>query len=126
MKRSLKLILITLLFFLPASGISAGLEVVNVSTPQFNELMKNHPDMMVLDIRTPAEFNQRHIMGAVNIDFLASDFAARLNKLDKNQPILMHCRSGNRSAQSLVVFQKLGFKKIYHLNYGIVGGWPQR
>jgi rhodanese-related sulfurtransferase len=121
-----KLILLTLLFILPTLGISMGLEVVNVSTPQFNELMKKHPEIMVLDIRTPGEFNQHHVKGAVNIDFLAPDFAAKLNKLDKNQPILMHCRSGNRSGQSLAVFQKLGFKKIYHLNYGIVGGWPQR
>jgi rhodanese-related sulfurtransferase len=102
------------------------LEVVNVSTPQFNELMKKHPGMMVVDIRTPAEFSQHHIKGAVNIDFLAPDFASNLNKLDKDKPILMHCRSGNRSAQSLAVFQKLGFRKVYHLNYGIVGGWPRR
>ena len=126
MKQILNIILLTLLFFLPTSGISAGLEVINVSTPQFNELMKNHPEMMVLDIRTPGEFNQHHIKGAVNIDFYSSDFVADLNKLDKNEPILMHCRSGNRSAQSLAIFQKLGFKKIYHLNHGIVGGWPKR
>ena len=126
MKRCLMLILLTLFYFLPTSVTSAGLEVVNVSTPQFNELMKKHPEMMVLDIRTPGEFNQRHIKGAVNIDFYSPEFVTRLNSLDKNEPILMHCRSGNRSAQSLVVFQKLGFKKIYHLNYGIVGGWPKR
>jgi rhodanese-related sulfurtransferase len=82
--------------------------------------------MMVFDIRTPGEFNQRHIKGAVNIDFYSPDFVNELNKLDKNEPIMMHCRSGNRSAQSLAIFQKLGFKKIYHLNYGIVGGWPKR
>ena len=126
MKLRFKLIFLTLLFILPTLGLSTGLEVVNVSTPQFNELMKQHPEMMVLDIRTPGEFNQHHIKGAVNIDFLSPDFATKLKKLDKNQPVLMHCRSGNRSAQSLVVFQRLGFKKIYHLNYGIVGGWPQR
>ena len=126
MKLRFKLIFLTLLFILPTLGLSMGLEVVNVSTPQFNELMKKHPEMMVVDIRTPGEFNQHHINGAVNIDFLSPDFATKLKKLDKNQPILMHCRSGNRSAQSLVVFQRLGFKKIYHLNYGIVGGWPQR
>ena len=126
MKRSLILMLSTLFFFLPSFGVSAGLEVINVSTSQFNELMKNHPEMMVLDIRTPGEFNQRHIKGAVNIDFYSPDFVNKLSKLDKDEPMLMHCRSGNRSAQSLVIFQKLGFKKIYHLNYGIVGGWPQR
>ena len=126
MKLRFKLIFLTLLFIMPTLALSTGLEVVNVSTPQFNELMKQHPDMMVLDIRTPGEFSQHHIKGAVNIDFLSPDFATKLKKLDKNQPILMHCRSGNRSAQSLVVFQRLGFKKIYHLNYGIVSGWPHR
>jgi len=48
-----KLILLTLLFILPTLGISMGLEVVNVSTPQFNKLMKKHPEIMVLAISVP-------------------------------------------------------------------------
>ena len=70
-----------LLFILPTLGISMGLEVVNVSTPQFNELMKKHPEIMVLDIRTPGEFNQHHVKGAVNIDFFSPRFCGQAKQI---------------------------------------------
>lgn len=122
-----------LLIFLSVSNIaltsdciSQELAVVNVSTDQFNELMQIYPDITVIDIRTPGEFNQHHIRGAKNIDFSALDFKARLNLLEKDDPLLLHCRSGNRSGQSLEVFEELGFEKVFHLYQGIKKGWPAR
>lgn len=109
-----------------SSCIGQELTVVNVNTDKFNELMRTYPDMTVVDVRTPGEFNQRHIQDAKNIDFSAPDFKARLNLLEKDDPILLHCRSGNRSGQSLLVFEELGFEKVFHLYRGINGGWPDR
>jgi rhodanese-related sulfurtransferase len=126
MRHRILLLMLTFLFIPATVVFSTSMEVVKVSTPEFNEVMKKHPEMPVLDIRTPCEFNEKHVKGAVNIDFLASDFADRLKVLDKSSPILLYCRSGNRSGQSLLVFYELGFTKIYHLKNGIVGGWPQR
>ena len=63
--------------------------------------MVKNPEMTVLDIRAPAGFREKHTAGALNIDFLAPDFADRLQALDESQPLLLHCRSGNRSGQSL-------------------------
>ena len=126
MRQRILLLFFAFLFIPPIMVFSMGLEVVKVSTPEFNELMKKHPEMTVLDIRTPGEFNEKHIKGALNIDFSAPEFADKLNRVEKNRPVLLYCRSGNRSGKSLAAFQKLGFKKIYHLNNGIVGGWPQR
>jgi rhodanese-related sulfurtransferase len=75
---------------------------------------------VILDVRTPDEFAEGHLEGAKNIDFNAKDFAERLGKLDKEKPYLVHCRSGGRSGRSLATFEKLGFKKIYHLDGGIL------
>ena len=119
-------VFLILVISLPLIVYSQTLEVVNVSTPQFNELMKTYPDMMMLDIRTPGEFKQRHIEGAKNIDFTNSDFKARLNLLDKSKPALLYCRSGNRFGPALVYFEKLKFQRVYHLAAGINGGWPSR
>ena len=74
---------------------------------------------VVLDIRTPEEFAAGHIEGAVNVDFKGADFKAELGKLDRDQPYLLHCRSGSRSTSSKPVFTELGFKSIYHLDGGI-------
>jgi phage shock protein E len=73
----------------------------------------------ILDIRTPAEFNAGHIAGATNINFMSSRFEKELRGLDKEKTYLLHCASGNRSSRSLSLFQKLGFKNIYHLDGGI-------
>lgn len=111
---------------LASDCISQELTVVNASTEQFNELMRMYPGITVIDIRTPGEFNQHHIRGAKNIDFSAPAFKARLNLMKKGDPLLLHSRSGNRSGQSLAVFEDLGFEKVFHLNQGINGGWPAR
>jgi len=75
--------------------------------------------VIVLDIRTPKEFKSVHIAGATNIDFLASDFEARIDNLDTNKTYLVHCASGGRSTHSLPVFQKHHFESLYHLDGGI-------
>ena len=75
----------------------------------------------VLDLRTPKEFGASHIAGATNIDCQASDFVARLEKLDREKPYLIHCGSGRRSTNSLPQFEKLGFKHVIHLDGGLKG-----
>ena len=40
--------------------------------------------------------------------------------MDRNKPVIVHCRSGGRSTESLEIFQELGFKNVYHLDGGIM------
>jgi rhodanese-related sulfurtransferase len=75
--------------------------------------------VVVLDLRTPAEFKSARITGATNIDFLASDFGERIKSLDKSKAYLVHCASGGRSTRSIPVFEHQQFKSIYHLDGGI-------
>ena len=74
--------------------------------------------VVVLDIRTPGEFNKGRIAGAKNIDFLAPDFEQRIETLDKTKSYLVHCASGGRSTHSLALFKKHDFHSIYHLDGG--------
>lgn len=76
-------------------------------------------NVIVLDIRTPAEFAQGHLHGATNIDFTAKDFNDRVGKLDRDKTYLLHCATGRRSTLSLPTFEKQGFKSILHLEGGI-------
>jgi phage shock protein E len=86
------------------------------------EVLASDEGCVVLDIRTPAEYADGHIAGAVNVDFRADNFKEELGKLDPRTPYLVHCGSGGRSTSSLPVFEELGFMKIYHLAEGL-GGW---
>ena len=73
-----------------------------------------------IDIRTLDEFKEGHLAGAIHIDFFKEDFAVRIQKLDRKKPYLIHCQSGGRSSRSLALWAKLGFRKIYHLDGGLL------
>ncbi len=89
------------------------------------KILKENPNAVVLDIRTPTEFKEGHIQDAVNIDYKADIFESELEKLDRDATYVMHCRSGRRSANSFETFRKLGFRNIVHIEDGILG-WKEK
>ena len=96
-----------------------------VSPKEASDLIETHKgdsDFIILDIRTPGEYQSGHIENSIMIDFYSKTFAEDINRLDKGKTYLLHCRSGNRSTRSLALFEKLKFQKIYHLSSGI-NGW---
>ncbi|WP_338667492.1 rhodanese-like domain-containing protein [Pseudodesulfovibrio methanolicus] len=93
--------------------------VTALSATQAQAELAADPDIRILDIRTPAEYAEGHIRGARNIDFMASDFAKRLEGLDRDAAYLVYCRSGNRSARAMKVFGRLGFTHVLHMSRGI-------
>lgn len=97
-----------------------------LSTNQFNDQLSQYreagTEFQLIDIRTPEELAETgYIPGAVNIDFYESDFRSKMGGLDKNQPVLLYCRSGNRSGQASDMLLDLGFTEVYDLAGGIVG-----
>jgi phage shock protein E len=80
--------------------------------------------VIVLDVRTPAEFAEGHIAGATNINFMAKDFATQVGKLDRDKIYLVHCASGGRSKRCLPQLKELGLKQIYHLDGGF-SAWEE-
>ena len=85
-------------------------------------LLKQQPDVVVLDIRTPGEFNAGHIAGAVNIDYYADDYEARIAALDPTKTYIMHCKSGGRSDRSLPIMRANNIANVHHLEAGF-DGW---
>ena len=77
------------------------------------------PGVVVLDVRTPAEFTSGHLPNAVNLDFRAADFADQVKALDPAKTYAVYCHSGNRSGQALEVFQADGFAHVADLEGGI-------
>ncbi len=91
----------------------------NISTTQFQEMVKSKENAIILDVRTPQEVASGAIEGNVALDYYGNDFTAQLNKLDKNAPILIYCAVGGRSGDAMRKMQKMGFKEVYNLSGGI-------
>lgn len=72
---------------------------------------------VLLDVRTPQEFNDGHIAGSINI--AVETLAGRLDEVPRDQPIVVYCRSGNRSAQAAQILTQAGFTNVYDLG-GII------
>lgn len=73
---------------------------------------------LLLDVRTPAEFNAGYISGAVNIDWLSEEFNQKIQHLDKNKKIYVYCKKGGRSLKSQERLADLGFKNVVNLEGG--------
>lgn len=93
--------------------------IVLLNPTDFKEKVENK-DVQLIDVRTPEEFQESHIKEAINIDFYSEEFENEFNTLDKDQPIYLYCRSGNRSSQSALKLLDMGFKEIYDLDGGIL------
>jgi rhodanese-related sulfurtransferase len=78
-------------------------------------LAKNDPDLVVLDVRTPAEFSAGHVPGARNVPHdLLSSKTAGLDEL-RDKQVVLYCRSGRRTALAEDTLRKAGFTKLLHL-----------
>jgi rhodanese-related sulfurtransferase len=84
-------------------------------------LLRERPELLVIDVRTPREFAGGHLEGALNLDASAPDFEARLRELDPAAAYLVYCRSGNRSSRALPAFRELGFTDVTHMADGLLG-----
>lgn len=78
---------------------------------------------ILVDVRTPGEFQMGSIRGARNIDFMSPNFMERFTQLDKDKEYFLFCRSGARSGNACSMLIKQGYK-VYNLASGI-GGWPE-
>ena len=94
----------------------------DVSVSEAKALLEGDDAPRVIDVRTPEEFAAGHIEGATNINFLSDDFEAEIARLDKSEPYLLHCKSGNRSAKALAEMERQGFENIAHMTDGY-DGW---
>ena len=93
-------------------------ETISILSP--SEFKEQSTEQIILDVRSAKEFAEAHLEEAVNKNIYDEDFITIVKGLDKNKPIFVYCRSGKRSNTAAVKLSKLGFKKVYDLEGGIL------
>jgi rhodanese-related sulfurtransferase len=111
-------------------GLVAILFIVSAFTPielkiiyskDVNKMMSGKTKYVILDVRTPAEYNSGHIKGAINIDISQNDAYFKLDKLDAKAKYIVYCRTQNRSQVVGNYMINKGFKEVYKMQDGITG-----
>jgi len=98
-------------------------QIIEVITPQeafaLIQENQNNPDFIIIDIRTPEEFAEKHIENAINLDYNSDTFTDWLNILDKNKTYLIYDQSGDNGADALDMMAELDFMEVYNMLGGI-------
>lgn len=102
------------------SSNSSSYQQVDAETAK--ELMDTEDDYVILDVRTQAEYDESHIPGAILIPHDTVTTAAEDALPDKDQLILVYCRSGNRSKQASQTLVDLGYTNV--VEFGGINSWP--
>jgi rhodanese-related sulfurtransferase len=94
---------------------------MNITQDVWWEKAQSIKNAIIVDVRTPEEYEDGKIPGALNIDFYKGQgFIYLIDALDKENTIFVYCRSGSRSSQACQLMNKLGFKTVYNLNGGLI------
>lgn len=93
-----------------------------ISQEEAHALMEDGVDCIILDVRTWEEYNEKHILNAICIPNETIDTEPPAELPDKDQLILVYCRSGNRSKQASEKLAAMGYTNIKE--FGGINTWP--
>jgi rhodanese-related sulfurtransferase len=91
----------------------------NLNVNEFEQGMTQN-EAVIIDVRTPMEYNEGHIRNSKLIDISDRDFENQLEKLDKSKAYYVYCRSGGRSSSASQIMIEKGFTKVYNLQGGMI------
>ena len=125
MKRMIPILMVMTLF-LTGCAVSTPAPEANtysqITMQEAVEMMAEEENYIILDVRTEQEFGSGHIPGAILVpnETIGTEEIAQLP--DKDQLILVYCRSGNRSKQAADKLVRLGYTNI--VEFGGINSWP--
>ena len=105
-----------------AASDAATPAVRTISGAEAIELMKSESDYVIVDVRTESEYAEGHVPGAmlIPLDTISGSEVAELP--NKDQLIMLYCRSGNRSGQAAGIMEGMGYTTI--VDFGGIIDWP--
>jgi rhodanese-related sulfurtransferase len=102
------------------TGCSNGNESAMTLDAVAFEAKTQEAGVVILDVRTKAEFDEGHIANAININVEGNEFLSEISKLDKSKTYAVYCRSGRRSADALAKMTNEQFISLSHLDGGVI------
>lgn len=105
-----------------AAWVTSGYKtnhITQISAEDLHDMVTGSSTFVLIDVRAPAEFEDGHIEGAINIP--VAELRERHTELKKENTIILICSSGNRSSLGISVLRRHGFKNLYNVAGGMTG-----
>jgi thioredoxin len=115
----MKKIFLTFIIFVSLLIEMKAQSVQYVNAVKFKQLIATE-DAILLDVRTSGEYSRGHIQNSTSIDITDPSFESKFQMLQKDKTILIYCLSGSRSNAGASYLSKMGFKKVYALQQGLM------
>lgn len=113
--RSKQLISVLLFIFVSACHSKGGQS--KLSPDDFESMLLKQPGIL-LDVRTPSEYENGHLADALNLNFLDGSFKREVSKLSPSSTFYVYCQKGGRSNDAVKLLEKKGFHHVYELDGG--------
>ncbi len=110
-------IVVTLVLIFAATVLAAGFR--DIRATEAKGLLAANKKVYLLDVRTPAEFSQGRIPGAVLIP--VNEVERRIGEIPRNRPVVVYCAVGSRSGFVAGFLSQKGYREVYNVTDGIVG-----
>ena len=117
MSKSLFILMLSILGFIGCTAQNGS----SIDSKEAYRLIKADANIAILDVRTAKEFADGHVAGAVNIDVNQTDFAQKIDELDRSKTYIVYCRLGIRSRKAVGIMSTKGFKNLYNVSDGFAG-----
>jgi rhodanese-related sulfurtransferase len=104
----------------PPVAAATDASLRTIAPGDFATVLSDTAGITVIDVRTPMEFEGPRLAGAVNVDFEGGAFEQGMAAFDRDAPIAIYCRSGNRSGQAMSILRSMGFTDVVDLEGGII------
>lgn len=92
---------------------------VNVTSTEAKALLAKNSKTLLLDVRTPDEYRQAHLKGALLIPL--GELQRRVQEIPRDRPVLVYCAVGARSLSAAGFLASKGYRDIYNMSDGLVG-----
>ena len=115
----MKKILLATIALLVTAVVALAAAPRNISSVEAKGLLSKNRNVYLLDVRTPEEFRQGRLRGAVLIPI--SELERRIGEIPKNRPVIVYCAVGSRSSVVAGFLAQRGYREVYNMADGIVG-----
>ena len=100
-------------------NLTRGIGITEIDYNILQDMIRNDSNIILLDVRSVQEFNEGHLLGALNLPLGELKNKVSLLISNHGQTIIVYCKMGSRSLKAANILNKMGYTNVYQLKGGL-------